>query len=283
LGTPFLLLARLAPEARGLWLGTNVALLPFHHPLRIAEEALAVDTLSGGRCIFGVGQGYTPSEFEAFGIPRQDRGAIFTEALTIIKGLFRGESVTFEGKHYRVKNASLPWKPVRPGGPPIWIGAQTPRGVRRAARMADAFAGGVHTPYHKLLEFSNIYRDSLKALGKDPLHAELSAMRSVFIDEDGNKARERALAWARRGYKIIVDWDHPLHRAGVTLDDYATASLAGQPDEIVSQLERYRDEVRATWVICSFEEAGLGAEGLDASLSLFSRKVMVHLEEGRAS
>ena len=140
--TPLLGLAAIASRTRRLGLGTAVLLLPLYHPLRVAEEAAMVDVISGGRLIFGVGVGYAPEEFAAFGVPLQERGSRMDEAVPLIKRLWSEETVTHHGTHYQVTNATVRPRPVQRPRPPLWFAGWVPPAIRRAARLGDAWLGG---------------------------------------------------------------------------------------------------------------------------------------------
>src|SRR3954466_16132094 len=98
-------LAAIAGSTKRIKLGPLVASTAFHPPGLIARMAAAIDEVSQGRFVLGVGAGWNQVEFEAFGIPFDNRVARFEEAFTIIRRLLAGEHVTFEGKYYRVEDA----------------------------------------------------------------------------------------------------------------------------------------------------------------------------------
>jgi alkanesulfonate monooxygenase SsuD/methylene tetrahydromethanopterin reductase-like flavin-dependent oxidoreductase (luciferase family) len=116
-----------------------VAPLPLHHPLRIAEDALVVDALSGGRFRLGIGGGYLPHEFEAFGVATKDRPVLLEEGVKILRSAFSGERFSFHGSQWSFPELKVTPGPVRDGGPPIWIGASVPTAIDRAARLGDGF------------------------------------------------------------------------------------------------------------------------------------------------
>src|SRR5688500_9179792 len=105
--TPLVALAAIAARTRRLRLGTAVLLLPLYHPLAVAEEAAVVDAISAGRLVLGVGAGYAPEEFAAFGVPLAERGSRMDEAVPLIQRLLSEEKVTHAGRHYRVAGATV--------------------------------------------------------------------------------------------------------------------------------------------------------------------------------
>jgi len=117
-----------------------VALAPLYgHPMRMAEDLSVVDNLSGGRIEIGLGQGYRPPEFEMFGWNYKRRTTAFEESLDILEQAWTGEAFDYAGKVYSVKGGLLRPPPVKPGRPPLWIGAAHPKARARAVRRGAGF------------------------------------------------------------------------------------------------------------------------------------------------
>jgi len=129
------LAAAIAVRTSRMRVGKFVLLLPFHNPVRVAEDAIAVDILSNGRFDLGVGQGYRAEEFAALKIPRAERSARLDEAIDLIHRLFTEREVSFEGKYNRVagmtlyprrfsrvvhRSGSAAGRPRRPNAPRGW-------------------------------------------------------------------------------------------------------------------------------------------------------------------
>jgi probable F420-dependent oxidoreductase len=131
------LLAGLASVTERVSIGPLVACTAFHRPGVLARTAAAVDELSGGRLVFGIGAGWNDAEFTAFGIPFDDRLARFSEAFEIIRRLLAGERVTFTGHYEAVSDAVLLPPPVR--RPPLMLGATRTRTLEIALPHVDAW------------------------------------------------------------------------------------------------------------------------------------------------
>ncbi len=134
---PFL--AQCAAIAPRLRLLTGVVLLPMHKPLDLAEQLATLDVMSDGKLIFGAGVGYREVEFKSFGTTLKQAGKRFEENLAAIKRLWTEDFVTMAGSHFELDGANCTVKPVQKPMPPIWIGANADVGIRRAARVADAW------------------------------------------------------------------------------------------------------------------------------------------------
>ncbi len=96
---PMQILSRLAPETGDMKLLTGILLLTYHNPVDIAEQTTTLDHISNGRFVLGVGLGYREPELAAFNTNRRDRVSRFEESISLMKQLWTGEEVTFEGKH----------------------------------------------------------------------------------------------------------------------------------------------------------------------------------------
>jgi len=129
-----------AEATKHLRVGTNVLNNDLRHPVLVAREAATVDLLTDGRLQLGLGAGSLRSEYDQAGLGFDPGGARverLAEAVTIIKGLLKGEQVTFAGRHYRVTDHTIAPLPVQRPHPPILIGGNGPRLLTLAAREAD--------------------------------------------------------------------------------------------------------------------------------------------------
>jgi len=133
------MLAALAAATERVQLGPLVACTAFHNPAVLAKQAAAVDEVSGGRLILGLGAGWNEPEFRAFGLPFDHRVDRFEEAFAIIRGLLREGAVDFEGRYHQAKECVLLPPSARPGGPPMMLGTTGPRMLRLTAAHADGW------------------------------------------------------------------------------------------------------------------------------------------------
>jgi alkanesulfonate monooxygenase SsuD/methylene tetrahydromethanopterin reductase-like flavin-dependent oxidoreductase (luciferase family) len=109
--------------------------LPLHHPLRVAEHAATIDSLSGGRLELGVGLGAAETPFGGFGLDEGERAERFSESIEILRAAWGSGLVTFRGKHFACENVAVFPKPARDEGPPLWLAASAPVALRRAAQL----------------------------------------------------------------------------------------------------------------------------------------------------
>lgn len=179
------MLAGLATATDRLLLGTGVILTPFHHPLRLAEDAAVVDQLSGGRLILGLGLGWREEEFRMFDVPVRDRVRRTTETVEVLRKAFTGRRFSHEGKAFRFDRVKVTPPPAREGGPPIYLGGFVEDAVKRAGRLGDGYIrsrGGLSSAKEALVWFEHGAREA----GRDPDALGWAQLQNAFVWEDGD-------------------------------------------------------------------------------------------------
>jgi len=270
---PLIGLAAVASRTRSIRLGTGVLLLPLYHPVTVAEEAAMVDVISGGRLILGVGAGYAPEEFAAFGYSIKDRGSRLEENALLLRRLWTEKSVTHQGKHYRLENVTVSPRPVQQPRPPIWFGAWAELAIRRAARLGDAWLAGPSASLNEIEPCLRIYREAAKDSGT------VAVLRYVFVassTKDAIAAAGESLIQAFE--KMYFRWPHPVVKrpAGqLTIESLAENRLIlGDPQTCVEDIRRFQTKTGASHLICRFSVPGIPRELCRRSLDLFTREVM---------
>ena len=155
---PLIALSAIAARTRKIKLGSAIALAPLHHPVRFAEECAVLDHLSNGRLEMAIAIGYRRREAEAYGVDFSKRGSRTDEFLEIVTRLWRAETVSFEGKHFNIHNASIVQAPAN-GRIPLYLGGFNEKAIERTARYGDGYFGN--------LDIVDLYLDKLRAAGKD--------------------------------------------------------------------------------------------------------------------
>ena len=187
----------MAARTSRIRIGTNVLLLPLHDPLRVAEDAATIGILSDGRFTLGVGLGYRPDEYAAFGRNLRYRPSLLEEAITILRRAWSGEPVDFEGKRFRVPAVAirpLPRQPV-----PLFLGGLSPAAVGRAGRLADGYLS-ING------EFGAAYLDALSEAGRNPASGRISTLYNAVIDEDPERTWATVGPHALHQINVYVSW-----------------------------------------------------------------------------
>jgi probable F420-dependent oxidoreductase len=176
---PLVTLSMVAGVTERVNLGTSVFVLPYRDPVTLAAELAALDVLSQGRLILGVGAGWMREEFEAIGIPSRERGARTDEHLQVLKTLWRDDPASFEGDFTHFEGIVLATRPHREGGPPVWIGGNTDVALRRALRFGDGWHGFEVFP-EELPDVRQRLDGLGQEVGRDPAELELSVARGLI-------------------------------------------------------------------------------------------------------
>ncbi len=143
---PLVLFGFLAGVTERIELSTGILILPQRQTVLVAKQAAEVQVLSGGRLRLGVGVGYNHREFEALGVPFEHRGTRMTEQAEVLRAMWADELVSFDARFHRMDRVGLNPMPSAPI--PLWMGATSAPGFRRAARCADGWIcpGGALAP-----------------------------------------------------------------------------------------------------------------------------------------
>lgn len=143
---PFSALTFVAGHTQTIRLGTGICIVPQRNPVYTAKMVADLDYLSGGRVDFGIGVGWMAEEFDALGVPFDDRGPRTDECLEAMKALWTQEAAAHDGERFRFSGALLNPKPVQQPHPPILVGGESRPALRRVARHGQGWYGFAHTP-----------------------------------------------------------------------------------------------------------------------------------------
>lgn len=243
-------LTYLADHTQRIFFGPLVAPFSFRDPMLLARQAAALDDLSGGRMYLGLGAGWQEREHTLFGLELGDiptRMARLEEGLEVVTRLLKSDDpVTFEGRFYQLRGATLLPRPQRPGGPRILLGGS---GVKRTlplvARFADAWNGNFLSPA-EFRERSTALDALLLAAGRKATDLRRSVMLGLFFGNDMLEV-DKVLSW-RRDVPDLAD--KPLEAAIEAIQAQGRA-LVGTSEHIVRQIEAYAsagvDELVVQW------------------------------------
>jgi alkanesulfonate monooxygenase SsuD/methylene tetrahydromethanopterin reductase-like flavin-dependent oxidoreductase (luciferase family) len=251
-------LAAVLPHVGGMTVATTIALPVVRGPGPLAKTLAAIDRLSGGRLVVGVGPGSSQRDYQAMGISWEQRWPRFDEAVQALRALLRPAGPPFEGAFYSTVGMELLPAPVQPGGPQIWIGSWgSEAGLRRVARLADGWlASGYNTTPALFGDALQRLRMHLRDVGTDrPRFPNAIPTLFLYVTEDAAAAdvvlTELLAPTLRRtteelGERLLVG------PAGACAEKLARYEAAGAErifvwpvgDEL-HQLERFHDAVLA--------------------------------------
>ncbi len=266
-----------AARTRHVRISSDITLMPFQEPLRLAEDLAVLDNISSGRIEIGVGMGYALHEFEGFGIPRPQRVSRTEEGVEVLQRAFTGERFTFRGRRYNYTNVRVTPTPVQSGGPPIWMAAMGRPGAERAARL------GLHLlPQGAASEVLDPWRFANTSAGVRNEDRRVGIIRPWFVTDDRDRDWPAIRAAERYKAAIYADW---LTASG----DNVSLQLTGG-DQPIPQTWVVGDEHRVTTELSEFIEQygitdlvtwgcppGFHPDTMNESFERFARSVLPEL------
>ena len=260
-----------AAETSRLRFGPLVCAMTFRHPALLARMAAAVDALSGGRLVLGVGAGWNEPEHRAFGIPFppvKQRMDMLEEGIEVLLRLFGDEPASFAGRHYTLENAIMLPKPAQRPRPPLLIGGGGERRtLRLVARYADEWNLPGATP--------EVYRakserlaEHCRAVGRDP-SAIVRSVMAAFIVGGGEAELRRHTEAVQRVMPMLPRQGGPLTAETAR----ARGWLVGTPDDVIAQLRALVDAGVARVMLQHHDQTNFGV------LELIAREVMPAVAE----
>jgi alkanesulfonate monooxygenase SsuD/methylene tetrahydromethanopterin reductase-like flavin-dependent oxidoreductase (luciferase family) len=236
---PVPLLARLAAEVDPhVRLVTQIMIAPLYHPVLLAEEIATLDIVTEGRLIFGAGLGYRAEEFDYLGIPYKQRASRFDETLELLIKLWTEDEVTFHGKYWTLDGVKPHIKSVQQPHPPLWIGAHSLPGAKRAGRYGDGYAVPPETPMNEIIERYQMVKEGWAARGKaftpQPLRRNIMVADTTeeALVEYARVAQGRYITYAKRGLDVMDGTD----LEGDFAKAIAGHAVVGTDDEVAARL-----------------------------------------------
>ncbi len=214
LPSPIVLGAAVAARTEQMLLRFALITLPFHDPLRIAEDLAVLDNISNGRVHAIFGGGYALHEFDMFGISPKDRPQLMEEGIQTIRRAWRGEAFEYQGRQVRITPT-----PIQPNGPEIWMGGNSPAAARRAARICQGF-------YTAEKDLYQHYFDEATRLGQKPTPWWDIGFGFLHVSEDPEKTWQAIGPFLAHELNSYSEW---------------TAQITGEPFQALDV-----DTVRAT-------------------------------------
>lgn len=217
---------------------THVLVLPYHHPLVLAKSLATLDAMTRGRLLVGVGSGHLKPEFKILGVPFEERGALTDEYIDVLKTLWRDDTPEFSGRYFSFRDVILEPRPHRRPNPPIWVGGNTRRQVRRSVERGDGWVPW-QLSYDELAELTAYGRELVDKLGRvEPWHV---VAPFPTLDLLGRSRGESAAKVLRAPPADIAAEIERYRRLGVGSLHVSFASTSC--DELLEQLEAFATQV----------------------------------------
>lgn len=227
-------LSYLAGQVNRVRIGIACLVVPCRNPLYAAKQIATLDVLCGGKLDVGVGIGSPATiesrEYEVLGVNRRVRGKLCDEYIEAMKSIWTTPSSSYQGKFITFQDAEVFPKPVQKPHPPLWVGGWTEAAMKRTARLGDGWLPAWLTPEDIAPRYRKV-KEMASASGRAPDGIKLGLEVYVSIDSDSAKAKQNAVGTFRasRGtYERLM-----------TLDELASVSLIGCPEEIRERIQAY--------------------------------------------
>lgn len=258
---PFTLLAGIAAQTDTLRVATAIFLLPLHHPLQVAERVATLDQLSGGRVSLGVGSGWNPVEYAAFGASLRERGARMDESLGLLRRLWTERDVEGTGRFWRFPPVTISPRPVQHPHPPLWVAGNAPAAIARAARLGTHWLCDPVQTLDSMVVLKQRYEAECLALGVVPswvlrryvwLGRDRSTMERDFLPGFVNKQlaywRVSAEGAAERRMFARIDAGEHVSPAEVAHGRFFGGSAA----DVIAGIEECRDATGCNHISVGF-------------------------------
>lgn len=199
-------------------------LLPFYHPILLAEQIAMLDVMSGGRTTMICCLGHQPEAHAAFETPQKVRVSRFVETFEIIRRLCTQDNVSYHGKHFNFDNVTINPKPLQQPLP-MWIGSFADPAIKRTARLADAWVISPSWTPGRIEEKLHFYKSALEEYGRSGQVTETVLRRDIHLAPTTEAARQEAKALFERGYR------------GFGPQEMQEALIVGSPADCIRYLE----------------------------------------------
>ncbi len=266
-----------AAVTKRMRISTNISIVPFAHPLRLAEDLAVLDQLSGGRIELGIGLGYVPHEFRGFGFPVSHRVSRTEECVEILRLAWSGERFSYAGKRFTFEDIRVTPDPVQPGGPPLWMAVSSEPGVHRAVRY------GTNVLPQGPVSLLDSWRAQTIAAGGDPDAKRIGIIRSFLVTDD--RARDWPPLRAAERYRMAV-YGRFAEEAGTgdaTLFNdpqrITQRVFVGNVDECVDELASFIERYGLTDIVTWGSAPGLQPAALTPSMERFASEVVPLVRE----
>jgi alkanesulfonate monooxygenase SsuD/methylene tetrahydromethanopterin reductase-like flavin-dependent oxidoreductase (luciferase family) len=300
---PATLAAAAASRTRQIRIGLAAAILPFHHPLRLAEQIALIDIIALGRLDVGVGRGNRPAEFTGYHIPQQENRERFEEAVDIMLHAWTEERFSYDGRFFTIRDARVIPKPWQRPHPPLYQVCASKDGIEStAARGWPMLNSVLFGPVEQLANSRDTYVAGLRRHGRSEteiteLLRSWGVSRQIYVaptDAQALAEARDAEMWYQESFRRFIVPDriedaHPSLQPGframddtlskVTWERLVAETLAfGSPDTVVRHMEQMR-AMGVGHVLCWMNFGGLPQDKIRSSMELFAREVMPRFRE----
>jgi alkanesulfonate monooxygenase SsuD/methylene tetrahydromethanopterin reductase-like flavin-dependent oxidoreductase (luciferase family) len=303
---PTELLAYYAGRTKRLTLGTAVIVLPWHDPIRVAEQIALLDILCGGRCLFGFGRGAASVEYAGFRVPMEEARPRFVEAARIVVKALADEVFEWDGEFFKIPRTAIRPRPVSHPERRFYASSVSPESAEIMARLGFGVLVVMQNEWPKAAEDIQRYREIATSVGHTPRPPII--LTNVSVAESREEAQERAVQYLSRKWDSIDDHyhfsdGHLAHVKGYEFyggmartyskmkdegfrkkatEFYVKIQIVGTPDDCLQQVAELHRLTGVGHLVTEFAFGGMPHEQAELNMRLFAERVMPVLQRDRA-
>ncbi len=303
---PLQLLSYYAGKTKRITLGTCVIVLPWHDPIRVAEEIAYLDLLCGGRCMFGFGRGAASAEYAGFRVPMEEARPRFAEAARLVTKALTDEVFSWDGEFYQIPEMSIRPRPMSHPERRFYASSVSPESAEIMAKLGFGMMVIMQNEWNKAARDIESFREIARSVGHTPrppvvltnvscagsrAEAEERAMRYLgakwdSIDahynfSDGHLANVKGYESYGKMAKTYSKLKDPEARRKMT-EFYVGIQIVGTPDDCIQQLAELRQLTGTDHVVCDFSYGGMPREDGELNMRLFADEAMPTLQRDAA-
>ncbi len=297
---PLTFLSYVAGRTQRVQLGSMVVVLPWHDPIRVAEQAVMVDLVSQGRLVLGLGRGLGRVEFDGFRVPMDESRARFTESAEFLLQALESGVAEFSGQYIQQPRRELRPKPARSFRGRVFASSVSPESWPIMARLGIGLLIIPQKPWPTVVQELNEYRALYLEVNGEPAPPPIVA-GWTFVDEDRDRAQEigrRELGGyyetvlrhyefsaghlaTTKGYEHYAKIGDSIDKHGqqTHVDFFADLQILGTPNECTERIREIVEMTGAQSYVCVGRYAGMSAIEGRRNQELFARTVMPHIRE----
>ncbi len=264
----------MASVTNNVCFGTDICLMPFNHPVRLAEDLAVLDNISNGRVELGLGMGYAPHEFRGFGFPASRRVSLMDEGIEVLQHCFTGERFSYKGKRYQFEDVKITPGYVQQGGPPLWIAAMSEAGAKRAAHYDTNFL-----PQGLRKRSFDPWVEALNNSGRKTTDKRIGIIRSILVTDD--KSADWPVVRAAEKYRMEL-YNRFFEESGEGFGEQGEpvpqSWIVGDVDHCVEELKTFILKFGITDIVTMAVPPGLRADQMGDSLERLFTQVVPRLK-----
>ncbi|MDP1749791.1 MAG: LLM class flavin-dependent oxidoreductase [Reyranella sp.] len=303
---PTQLLAYFAGRTKRIELGTAVIVLPWHDPIRVAEQIALLDIMCGGRCLFGFGRGAASAEYEGFGIPMGEARPRFAEAAQVIVKALANETFEHQGEFFKIPRTSIRPRAISNPERRFYASSVSPESAEVIAKLGFGMLLIMQNEWSKCREDIDKFHAMSQAAGFAPRAPII--LTNVSCAESRDEARERAMRYLGRKWQSIDDHYHfsDGHLANVkgyeaygktaktyaklkdpenlkkATDFYVSIQIVGTPDDCLQQIGELQKVTGLEHLVAEFAFGNLPHHEAERNARLFADQVLPTLQRDAA-